>query len=356
MHLVLYFGNFGTNWRWLFSTVELTLLMEGLSSGSGTKIKEYTIEPEKELYDDMETADQDKDYIKLCTQGQPLIAKPVSRQSTLSRISRQGTLGKNSLADHIVNLFDSITDKSETGGVGSVLFSTMGSVFNAAEEPLLEDERSDEEAGDSDYASDHSSNADEPDSENGLRSPLLSVQPTVINAGVVQDIGGESAMDIGGGWHLAYRLATDDEGKKEELKRIYIQTTSAPASQAVSLVSTRGDVIVPESGEAVHSVALVSQAALHFKDNKGQDNKPTEAGPTWSDLCEPGVKHALFVGMGLLILQQVHYLLPEPIVVCDQIDNLLSFVSVLWHKWGHLLHPSALGASRSSATPCKYWH
>jgi len=35
---------------------------------------------------------------------------------------------------------------------------------------------------------------------------------------------------------------------------------------------------------------------------------PSEAvakGPKWADLLEPGVKHALFVGIGIQILQQV---------------------------------------------------
>jgi hypothetical protein len=34
-------------------------------------------------------------------------------------------------------------------------------------------------------------------------------------------------------------------------------------------------------------------------------SETTAKGPSWNDLFEPGVKHALFVGVGLQILQQV---------------------------------------------------
>jgi hypothetical protein len=85
------------------------------------------------------------------------------------------------------------------------------------------------------------------------------------------------------------------------------------ASRRGSLVSIPGG-DVPADGEFIQAAALVSQPALYSAELMNQQPvgpamvHPSETaakGPSWSVLFEPGVKHALAVGVGLQILQQV---------------------------------------------------
>ena len=71
---------------------------------------------------------------------------------------------------------------------------------------------------------------------------------------------------------------------------------------------------VPTDSEFVHASALVSRSAIHSKGQTGpfpvesELVRPSETaakGTGLADLFEPGVKHALVVGVGLQILQQV---------------------------------------------------
>jgi hypothetical protein len=120
---------------------------------------------------------------------------------------------------------------------------------------------------------------------------------------------------IGGGWQLAWKWSEreDQDGKEGGFKRIYLHQGGAPGSRRGSLVSLNGTDGHPDA-DYVQAAALVSQSALYPKELLNQHPvgpamvHPSETvarGPSWRDLFEPGVKHALAVGVGLQILQQV---------------------------------------------------
>ncbi|KAK6127568.1 hypothetical protein DH2020_038686 [Rehmannia glutinosa] len=255
---------------------EMALLLEGLGVGGETSIEEYVIGPDNDLADNHEHA-VEKDRIKLygAEEGQSWIAKPVTGQSTL-----------------------------ETGSMRSMLFSNFGSMFSVAENQG-KNEHWDEESLQRD--ADNASDASGAESDDNLRSPLLSRQDT--NA--EKDNTGEqvSGMGIGGGWQLAYRK---DEKTPGGLKRIYLHQEGGTGSRRGSVLSLSGGDGTAE-GEFVHAAALVSQSVLRTEDimshhsiEAATDKKPEAAtkGPSWRDLFEPGVKHALVVGVGIQILQQ----------------------------------------------------
>lgn len=311
---------------------EMALLVEGLGVGGDTSIEEYIIGRPDELGDNWEST-MDKDKIRLYgpDQGVSWVAKPVTGQSALG----QSTLGlmsrKGSMVDPLVTLFGSVHEKlPETG---SMLFPNFGSMFSVAENQC-KTEHWDEESqksGDG-YASD-AAGIDSDD--NNLRSPLLSRQTTSMEKDMVPPASSGSALNmrrhsslfqgnageavsstgIGGGWQLAYKRSEKigADGKKEEgFKRIYLHQEGVHGSRRGSLVSLPG-ADVPEESEFVQAAALVSQSALYSKDIPGQHPlgpamvQPSETaskGPSWKDLFEPGVKHALFVGIGIQILQQ----------------------------------------------------
>lgn len=112
-------------------------------------------------------------------------------------------------------------------------------------------------------------------------------------------------------WKWSERDGAD--GKKEGgFKRIYLHEEGHPGSRRGSLVSLPGG-DVPEESEYIQAAALVSQPALYSKELRDQHPvgpamvHPSETavkGPRWKDLFEPGVKHALIVGIGIQILQQ----------------------------------------------------
>ena len=119
-----------------------------------------------------------------------------------------------------------------------------------------------------------------------------------------------SGMDIGGGWQLAYKMS---EGKGEDgnrgggLQRIYLHQDNMPGSRPGSVLALVG-------GDVPTDSEFVSRSAIH---SKGQTvpfpveselvrpSETTAKGTGLADLFEPGVKHALVVGVGLQILQQV---------------------------------------------------
>ncbi|KAL6514482.1 trans-aconitate methyltransferase 2 [Orobanche gracilis] len=109
---------------------------------------------------------------------------------------------------------------------------------------------------------------------------------------------GESTS-IGSGWHLAWKWK-EGEGS---FKRIFLHEDGATGSWRDSL-----------DGEFTKAAGLVSQPALCKK--RLMDQCPVgpamvhpstiaEKGTHWKDLFEPGVKHALLVGMGIQIFQQL---------------------------------------------------
>lgn len=316
-------------------TGEMVLLVEGLGTGGDTTIEEYVIEPDNMLTRDLDHA-VEKDKIKLygAEEGQSLVAKAVRGQSMLGMMSRTGSMAPRSasMINPMVHLFGSVHEKlPEMGSMRSMLFSHTGSMFNVPEQH--ENDQWDEENLHRD--GDHYSDGSGPESDDNLRSPLLSRQISTAekeggaaskgslynlrhHSSLFQGNAGEavSSMGIGGGWHLAYKYVgrKDHDGKKGELKRIYLHQENNPESRRGSVLSVSGADMT--AGDAVHASALVSQSVLHVENlpvqhpvgaAMTQRPKSAKTGPRWTDLLEPGVKHALIVGIGIQILQQVLY-------------------------------------------------
>ncbi|EXB40422.1 Monosaccharide-sensing protein 2 [Morus notabilis] len=314
---------------------ELALLVEGLGVGGETSLEEYIIGPANEFNDEQDPS-EDKDQIKLYgpDQGLSWVAKPVTGQSTtLGLVSRHGSLANQSgLVDPLVTLFGSVHEKlPETGSMRSMLFPHFGSMFSVGGGSQPRNEEWDEESlareGD-DYASD----ADGGNSDDNLRSPLISRQTTSMEKDMVAPAHGSltsmrqsslvhgnagepvGSTGIGGGWQLAWKWTEreGEDGKKEGgFKRIYLHQEGVLGSRRGSIVSLPGGDVQVE-GDFVQAAALVSQPALYSQDLMRENPigpamvHPASAakGPSWRDLFEPGVKHALFVGMGIQILQQ----------------------------------------------------
>lgn len=336
-------NNFTDILRPLWSTGEMALLVEGLGVGGDTSVEEYIIGPPNDLADNQEHVIE-KDQIKLYgpEQGQSWVARPVTGQSTLGLVSRQGSLANQNvpLMDPLVALFGSVHEKfNETGSMRSMLFPTMGSMFSVAEHHG-KNEQWDEESLHRDgeeYASDGGGESDD-----NLHSPLLSRQATsaekdmvppaanssVLNirrhSSLMQGTVGEAgtSMGIGGGWQLAWKWSEKRgiDGKKEkELQRIYLRPEDVPGSQRGSVASLP-PADAHEECSFVQAAALVSHSMLF---SKGKDKHPigpaavptpaesAAVGPSWHELFEPGVKRALFVGVGIQILQQVSLFWPE---------------------------------------------
>ncbi|XP_020240555.1 monosaccharide-sensing protein 2 isoform X2 [Cajanus cajan] len=303
---------------------EMALLVEGLGVGGDTAIEEYIIGPADE-FDDAEDPSARKEQIKLygSSQGLSWIAKPVTGQSSISLVSRKGSLANQSgLMDPLVKLFGSVHEKlPETGSMRSTLFPHFGSMFSVGgNQPRNEDwdEESIAREGD-DYVSDAAAD----DSDDNLQSPLISRQTTSLDKDMPAPTQGSMRQGsllegepsgntgIGGGWQLAWKWS-EREGI---FKRIYLHQEGGPGSRRGSLISLPGGGDAPTltDGEIVQAAALVSQPALYNKELMHQQpvgpamihpSATAAKGPSWSDLFEPGVKHALIVGVGIQILQQ----------------------------------------------------
>lgn len=306
----------------------MALLVEGLGVSADTSIEEYIIGPVNEHLDEQDPT-AEKDTIMLYgPEGLSWVAQPVTGQSLLGSalglISRQGSIVNPSipLMDPLVTLFGSVHERlPEMGSMRSTLFPNFGSMFSVAEHHHRTEE-SDEEQGlpeGDDYTSDGAGG----DSDDNLHSPLLSRHGTGMggkdtrhNSNLMQGNAGEavSSMGIGGGWQLAWKWVEREaaDGMKEGgFKRIYLHQEGVPASHRGSLVSIPGG--IPEENEYVQAAALVSQPALYPEITSHHPAGPAmvhpsevaSKGPKWGDLCEAGVRHALFVGIGIQILQQV---------------------------------------------------
>lgn len=311
----------------------MALLVEGLGVGGDTAIEEYIIGPANEFTDE-EDPSAGKDQIKLYghERGQSWVAKPA--QSSIGLMSRKGSMAnqrQGSLAvDPLVTLFGSVHEKlPETGSM--TLFPHFGSMFSVGGNQTRNEEWDEESLREGD---DDVSDAAAGDSDDNLQSPLISRQATSIDKDIppaahdslssmrqgslLQGNAGEPAgsTEIGGGWQLAWKWSEREgpDGKKEGgYKRIYLHQEGGPGSRRGSVVSLPGDVPT-DHGEVIQVAALVSQPALYNKELMHQQpvgpamihpSETTAKGPSWSDLFEPGVKHALIVGVGLQILQQV---------------------------------------------------
>ncbi|KAE9606422.1 putative major facilitator, sugar transporter, major facilitator superfamily [Lupinus albus] len=313
-------------------TAEMALLVEGLGVGGDTAIEEYIIGPANE-FTDAEDPSSKKDQIKLygSEQGLSWIARPATGQSSIGLVSRKGSMTNPSgLVDPLVKLFGSVHEKlPESGSMQSALFPHFGSMFSikGGNQPRNEDwdEETLSREGD-DYVSDGAAG----DSDDNLNSPLISRQATSmdkdIHPAAAAAHGSLSSMrqssllqgepaGIGGGWQLAYKWSEKEgpDGKKEGgFKRVYLHQEGGHGTRRGSQVSIIGGDVATD-GEIVQAAALVSQSALCSKDLMHEQPigpamiHPSETaakGPSWSDLFEPGVKHALIVGVGIQILQQ----------------------------------------------------
>ncbi|CAL9023017.1 unnamed protein product [Prunus brigantina] len=310
---------------------EMALLVEGLGVGGETSFEEYIIGPADDIADDHDLS-AEKDKIKLYgpERGQSWVARPVTDQSTIGLVSRHASMvNQSGLVDPLVSLFGSVHEKlPDTGSMRSMLFPHFGSMFSVGGNQARQEEWDEESLareGD-DYASD----AVGGDSDDNLHSPLISRQTTSLEKDLGPPphgslasmrnnslIGGEGAgsTGIGGGWQLAWKWSEREgqDGHKEGgFKRIYLHQEGVPASRRGSIVSVPGG-DGPTDGEFIQAAALVSQPALYSKELMNQHpvgpamihpSAATAKGPTWSDLFEPGVKHALVVGVGMQILQQ----------------------------------------------------
>ncbi|KAF7142649.1 hypothetical protein RHSIM_Rhsim05G0046600 [Rhododendron simsii] len=316
---------------------EMALLVEGLGVGGETSIEEFVLCPANELTGDQEpTAEGEIIRIYGPQEGVSWVARPVTGQSMIGITSRQGSIVNQNvpLVDPLVTLFGSVHEKlPEMGSKGSMLFPHFGSMFSiAGQQPKHEewDVESLAREGE-DYMSDAAAGAD---SDDNLESPLISRQATSLDKDMAHPAAHGSlssmrnhslmngnteeqvdSMGIGGGWQLAWKWAEREgqDGKKEGgFKRIYLHQEGAPGSRRGSLVSLHdGD--VPVQGDFIQAAALVSQPALYSRDLMNEHPvgpamvHPAETaskGPSWNDLFEPGVKHALVVGVGIQILQQ----------------------------------------------------
>ncbi|XP_008237926.1 PREDICTED: monosaccharide-sensing protein 2 [Prunus mume] len=315
---------------------EMALLVEGLGIGGETSIEEYIIGPADELADDQEPADKDKIRLYGPEEGLSWVARPVTGQGSLiSLVSRQGSMVNQGvpLMDPLVALFGSVHEKfPETASTRSMLFPNFGSMFSTAD-PRVKTEQWDEESlqreGEG-YASDAAGG----DSDDNLHSPLISRQATSLEKDLVPPASHGSVLSmrrhsslmqgtgetvgstgIGGGWQLAWKWSEKEggDGKKEGgFKRVYLHQEGGPGSRRGSLLSLPGG-DVPAEAEFIQAAALVSQPALYSKELIDQHpvgpamvhpSETASKGPIWAALFEPGVKHALFVGIGIQILQQ----------------------------------------------------
>uniref|UniRef100_M1DAP3 Sugar transporter n=1 Tax=Solanum tuberosum TaxID=4113 RepID=M1DAP3_SOLTU len=259
----------------------MALLVEGLGVGGETSVEEYIVGPTDELVEDQEPSAQ-KDQIRLFRpeQGRSLVARPVTGQSVLGIASRQGsTFAHMPLMDPVVALFGSVYEKlPDAGSKGSMLFPHLGSMFSVAGNQTKYEYWDEENLaieGD-DYASEAAAE----ESDDNLQSPLISRQTTSLEKDMVpppshgsifsmmQGNDGEpiGSAGIGGGWQLAWKW-TERESDNEKKE---------------------GDLMDQHP---------IGPAMIHPSEASGK-------GPSWRDLFEPGVQHALIVGVGIQILQQ----------------------------------------------------
>ncbi|TKV98914.1 hypothetical protein SEVIR_8G005200v4 [Setaria viridis] len=287
---------------------EMALLVQGLGVGKDTRVEEYIIGPDEGLAPHPEK-------IKLYgpEEGQTWVARPVSGQSALGSayglLSQHGSMASQGkpFVDNVVTLFDSVHEKMPDiiSSMRSTLIPNFGSMFSVMEQQQRAKADSDAESQmeGNEYASNHGGD----DNEESLQSPLISRQSTSVE-------GIPHGSIIGGGWQLAWKWTEREgaDGQKEGgFQRIYLHEEGVQGSKGSILSLLGGD--VPPGSEFVQAAALVSQPALYSKKLLEQRAAgpamvhPLEAvakGPKWADLFEPGVKHALFVGIGIQILQQ----------------------------------------------------
>ncbi|KAL6497949.1 trans-aconitate methyltransferase 2 [Orobanche hederae] len=303
---------------------EMALLVEGLEISGETEIEEYIIAHANELPDEEKLTSEKEEIRFFSPEGlSSVVAVRVPGQSFASLLSRHESIDKPHIfsTDPIVTLFDSMHEKlpDTARSKGSIFFPHLGSMFSVSGSQTKNEEW--DETVHARHDEDYASNGDVSEIDESLHSPLISRQTTSYGNTmsphgfrgissynrVRQEIhlqsghgeAGESTS-IGSGWHLAWKWK-EGEGS---FKRIFLHEDGATGSWRDSL-----------DGEFTKAAGLVSQPALCKK--RLMDQHPVgpamihpsttaaEKGPHWKDLFEPGVKHALLVGMGIQILQQL---------------------------------------------------
>ncbi|KAL4569634.1 hypothetical protein LXL04_025276 [Taraxacum kok-saghyz] len=307
---------------------ELALLVEGLEVGGDATIEEYTIGPVNGIEHDQTITEADKIRLYGHDDGVSLIARPITGKSMIGIAGSAGV----PFVDPLVSLFSSVHEKlpDVIGSKGSMLFPHFGSMFSVTGNQGKNEDWDEESVGGRE-GDDYQSDVHGTDIDDNIQSPLISRQTTTLENDMIQPassiisirnnsdvhIAGEqvNSTDIGGGWQLAWKWPEKDveDGKtKGGFKRIYLHQENGAGAHRGSLLSLAG-ADMPADGESFQAAALVSQPALYSKNLMDQNPvgpallHPAEAAtrvPTWSDLLEPGVKRALFVGIGLQILQQ----------------------------------------------------
>ncbi|WCJ32848.1 tonoplast monosaccharide transporter2 [Euphorbia peplus] len=300
---------------------EMALLLEGLEVGREGSIEEYIIGP-----DDGES--NEKGGVKLygAEDGLSWIAKPVTGQSNLGFVSRNGSMANQSVPfmDPIVTLFGSLHENMPS--TGSMMFPSTGSMLNMTANQGRNEQWDEENYGDNNDLAVESENDD---SDDDLQSPLLSWQGSQVekdscpigirnNSSLFNAAVEDGAPGIGGGWQLAYKYSekTGKDGRKEAgFERMYLKPDSVSGSVRGSVLSNVGGDMSGD-GEYIQASALVSRTAMRASEvlgnipGKASGIQPSQTaskgkGPSFSDLFEPGVKRALFVGIGLQLLQQI---------------------------------------------------
>ncbi|OIW14771.1 hypothetical protein TanjilG_05392 [Lupinus angustifolius] len=340
---------------------EMALLVEGLEIGGDTCIEEYVIGPATDEAVDGDEHATEKDKIRLYGSqgGLSWLAKPVTGQSSLGLVSRHGSIVNQNLMDPVVTLFGSVHEKlSDAGSMRSAHFPNFGSMFSTAD-PNAKTEQWDEESLQRD-GEDYKSDGGARDSDDNLHSPLISRQTTSLEKDMPHSPGsnasskrhlnnlmqgsGEEAVDstdIGGGWQLAWKW-TDENKKEGEFQRVYLHQEGTHGYQNVSITS------IPGEGEFVQAAALVSQSALYSQHLIGQQpvgpamvhpSETSSKGPIWKALLEPGIKHALMVGIGIQLLQQF-----------SGINGVLYYTPQILEEAGVEVLLSSLGIGSESAS------
>ncbi|KAE8662291.1 Monosaccharide-sensing protein 3 [Hibiscus syriacus] len=325
---------------------EMALLVEGLGVGGETSIEEYIIGPANGGFEDPEiSADGDGDLIKLYGASPDLlwVARPITKRSTLGLVSRhRSTTSQRALSlspvDPVVTLFENIQEKlPKKGSTPSVLFPPFGSVFgvvgNQARNEELEEEESDAREGE-----DYRANGVVGDSDDNLLSPLISRETTSVDTVMVPPAHGSFT-------NFRHNGLMQGNGV-DPIDSTGIGGEGSPGAMHGSLVSLPG-ADDPEDNMYVKVADLVSQPALYSEELikehlVGQAMvHPAEAAKSssWNNLFEPGVEHALIVGVGIQILQQF-----------SGINGVLYYTPQILEQAGVEFLLSNMGISSSSAS------
>ncbi|GAA0174199.1 hypothetical protein LIER_27641 [Lithospermum erythrorhizon] len=306
---------------------ELAMLVEGLGVGGDISIEKYMICPANEpIAEDVSSTDQIKLY---GLGGLSWVAQPINGESSISH--QEGIQKTTLLMDPLVTLFANVNEKLPDVGIkGSMFFPHLGSIFNVANQP--NDEEWDEEniAGEGE---EDVSDAGGGDSDEDLQSPLISRQTTSMEKdmgpppshgtmfGELPNNPGssrvpESDSSIGGGWQIAWKwmeLEDSNQNVHGGFKRLFFLFVDGLEARRGSFLS-HPVYVLPSAVDSVQGIALVSQPALYRKDLMEQHLigpamiYPCEAAreePFLSTISETGVKHALFIGVGIQLLQQL---------------------------------------------------